>query len=151
VRIHRRLLLQLSPFLGAALLAGCRAKGDPVRETLDRIVRAARDRDAKGVAAELTADYRDAAGNGVSDAEGTLRGYFAGYESVEVTLNDLSVERSAEAARARFRVDLSGRPRRASALSGLVPSAESYRFDARLRPDGPRWKIAWAAWEPVAR
>jgi len=149
--LPRRLLASLVLLLGAALDAGCHEKGDPVRETLERIVRAARDRDAKGVAVELAVDYRDAAGNGVSDVEGVLRDYFAAYEKVEVRMGDLSIERSEAAARARFRVDLSGRPARASALSGIVPSDESYRFDVRLTPDREGWKIAWAAWEPVPR
>jgi hypothetical protein len=149
--LHRRFLLYLVLFFGYAVLAGCRERGDPIRETLDRIVRSTRDRDAKGIAAQLAADYRDAAGNGVLDVEGLLRGYFAAYQSVEVTLNDLSIERSEGAARARFRVDLSGKPRESSGLAGLVPSTQSYRFDVRLTPNGAGWKIAWAAWEPVAR
>lgn len=151
MKLHRRFVLHLVLFLGVVTLAGCRERGDPIRVTLDRIVRSTRDRDAKGVAAQLTADYRDAVGNGVSDVEGMLRGYFAAYQSVEVTLNDLSIERSEGAARARFRVDLSGKPKESSGLAGLVPSAESYRFDVRLTPDGAGWKVAWAAWEPVAR
>ncbi|HTO86797.1 MAG TPA: hypothetical protein VMR54_04620 [Thermoanaerobaculia bacterium] len=151
MKLLRHCLLHLVLFLGVVALAGCRERADPVRETLDRIVRSTRDRDPKGVAAQLTADYRDAAGNGVSDVEGMLRGYFAAYQSVEVTLNDLSIERSEGAARARFRVDLSGKPRESSGLVGLVPSAESYRFDVRLTPDDAGWKVAWAAWEPVAR
>lgn len=132
-------------------LAGCGERGDPAREALDRIAKGARGRDAAAVAAELAADYRDAAGNGRSDIEQTLRGYFAGYEIVDVTLRDVAVERAEGAARVRFRADLSGQPRKAAGLAGLLPSSASYRFDVRLVPEGSRWKVAWAAWEPVER
>jgi anti-sigma factor RsiW len=121
-----------------------------VRQTLDRVAGSASERDVAGVAAHLAADYRDAAGNGRSDVEQTLRGYFAAYESLDVSLRDVSVERAEGAARARFRADLSGRPRKeAAGLAGLLPSSSSYRFDVRLVPDGTKWRIAWAAWEQV--
>jgi hypothetical protein len=137
-----------------ALLAvlACRQEGDPVRQTIDRAARSARERDVAGVAAHLTADYRDAAGNGRSDAERMLRGYFAAYESLDVTLREVSIERAEGAARARFRADLSGRPRKeAAGIVGLLPSSASYRFDVRLTPEGSGWRVAWASWEPVER
>jgi hypothetical protein len=130
-------------------LFACRERGDPVRESIEAIAKDARNRDAAAVAARLSADHRDAAGNGRSDVEQTLRGYFAAYEIVDVTLRDVAIERAEGAARARFRVDLSGQPRKGAAIGGLLPSAASYRFDVRLTPDGPRWRIAWAAWEPA--
>ena len=55
----RRAFLLL--FLCAGYLA-CRAKGDPVQETLDRVVRAAEKRDASAVVENLSAGYRDAEG-----------------------------------------------------------------------------------------
>jgi hypothetical protein len=133
---------------GVVLLSACREKGDPVRQTLDRVADAARNRDAAAVSRELAADYRDASGNARADVEQFLRGYFAAYEIVDVSLDDVSIERAEGAARARFRADLSGQPRQRAGVAGLLPSSESYRFDVRLVPEGSRWKIAWAAWEP---
>ena len=46
----------------------------------------ARSRDASAVSAQLAPDYRDAAGNGRSDVEHTLRGYFSAYEILDVTV-----------------------------------------------------------------
>ncbi len=112
-------------------------------------MKAADARDAAAVGRELADDYRDAAGAGRADVEQTLRGYFAAYEIIEVRLSDVVIERAEGAARARFRVDLSGQPRQASGLAGLLPSSESYRFDVRLVPDGSRWKVEWASWEPA--
>ena len=136
--------------LAAVLLsAACGKKGDPARETIERVAKAAQSRDAAAVVRELAPDYRDASGSGPTDVERTLRGYFAAYEILNVKVSDVTVERAEGAARARFRADLSGQPRQASGLAGLLPSAESYRFDVRLVPDGSRWKIAWASWEPA--
>ncbi len=64
-------------------------------------------------------------------------------------LSDVTIERAEGAARVRFRAELSGQPRQASGLAGLLPSSETYRFDVRLVPDGSRWKVAWASWEPA--
>jgi hypothetical protein len=133
-----------------AFAVSCGGGGDPARETLDRVAKAASARDASAVAAELAADYRDASGSGRADVERTLQGYFAAYEVVQVKLSDVVIERAEGAARARFRADLSAQPRQGSGIAGLLPSAASYRFDVRLAPDGSKWKIAWASWEPAA-
>ena len=127
----------------------CGRGGDPARETLDRVARGANARDAGAVAAELAADYRDESGNGRSEIERTLRGYFAAYEIVQVRLSDVVIERAEGAARARFRADLSAQPRQGSGIAGLLPSSASYRFDVRLVPEGSKWKIAWASWQPA--
>lgn len=127
----------------------CGGGGDPAREALDRVAKAAGARDAGAVVAELAADYRDGSGSGRAEIEQTLRGYFAAYEIVQVRLSDVVIERAEGAARARFRADLSAQPRQGSGLAGLLPSAASYLFDVRLVPDGSKWKIAWASWEPA--
>jgi len=147
-----KILRSLAAFLLAAGWAGaCAPSGDPARATLERIAKAAGARDAGGVVRELADDYRDASGAGRADVERTLRGYFAAYEILDVRLSDVTIERAEGAARARFRAELSGQPRQASGIAGLLPSSETYRFDVRLTPDGSRWKIAWASWEAVAR
>ena len=122
--------------------------GDPARETLDRVAEAAGARDAGAVAAELAADYRDAAGTGRAEVEQTLRGYFAAYEISRRDAFRRRIERAEGAARARFRADLR-RAAKDRGLAGLLPSSASYRFDLRLVPDGSDWKIAWASWEPA--
>jgi hypothetical protein len=132
-----------------ACALACREAGDPVRETLDRRVKAAQAREAEAVVVILTRDYRDASGGGVNDARGLLRRYFAAYEILDVRLKDVTIERAPQAARARFRAELSGQPRKIGGLEGLLPSASTYNFDVRLVPDGKRWKVAWASWEGV--
>ena len=135
-------------FAGLLLLApGCREKGDPVEATLNRMRKAAEARDTRGVVENLTPDFREAAGGGTSEVSETLRRYFAAYEIINLKMRDVTIERAPEAARARFRVEFSGQPRKIGGLDGLLPSASTYSFDVRLVPDGSRWKVAWAAWE----
>jgi hypothetical protein len=135
-------------FLGA-VFGACRKEGDPVRETLDRIVRAAEKRDAAGVVANLTAEYRDAEGESPSEVAALLRRYFAAYEILKVRMTGVEIERAPEAARARFRAELSGQPTKLGGLDRLLPSASKYDFDVRLVSEGGRWKVAWAAWQPA--
>jgi len=133
----------------AAAPPACREKADPVRQALDSIVEAAQDRDPDGVLENLSSDFRDANGTGLSEAQSTLRRYFAAYESLQIAIADLSVERAPNAARVTFRADLSGKPRRIGGLEGYLPRSSSYRFDLRLVPEEDRWKVAWASYAPA--
>jgi len=145
--IRKAFALQVCALL--LLASGCREKADPVRATLERIRKAAEARDAAGVVDNLTSDFRDDAGGGAGEVSEALRRYFAAYEILNLQMRDLTIERAAEAARARFRVEFSGQPRKIGGLDALLPSASAYKFDLRLVPDGKRWKVAWAAWEGV--
>jgi hypothetical protein len=140
--------------LAAAVLAGlcfaCRKEtGDPVRETLDQIAKAANKRDATAVVANLAESYRDAEGQAPADVLGLLRRYFAAYDILDVKISSLEIERAPEAARARFRAQLSGQPAKLGGLDRFLPSSSRYDFDVRLVPDGGRWKVAWASWQPA--
>lgn len=139
--------------VGILIVAGCRPKGDPVRAVLDDAVASARSRDAAAVVSHLAPDYRDAAGQSRSDAEQQLRRLFTAYEIVDVSIRDVSIERSEGAARARFQAEFSGQPRRVGGVGGLFPSKATYAFDLRLVPGDGDWKISWSAWEetPAAR
>jgi hypothetical protein len=125
----------------------CRHESDPVRATLDRVVKAAQARDSRAVVENLTGDYRDAEGQTSADVAATLRRIFAAYEIIDVRLSDLEFDRAPEAARVTFRADFSGQPRRLGGLDRFLPSASTYRFEVRLVPEGNRWKVAWASWE----
>ena len=143
-----RALKRFVPLAGIlALSLACREKADPVREVLDRMVRAAEARDSAAVVENLAPDFRDSVGGGIADASGALRRYFAAYETVNLRIEDLTIERAPEAARARFRVAFSGRPRKLGGLDRFLPSASTYAFEMRLVPEGGRWKVAWATWQ----
>jgi hypothetical protein len=134
-----------------ALSAGCGPATDPVRQTIDGIVSGAEDREAAAIVERLSADFQAADGSGRVDAEATLRRYLAAYEKLNVRISELTIERASGAARARFRADLSGSPRKIGGLDGLLPRASAYRFDLRLVPaEGGHWVVTWAAWEPAS-
>ena len=144
----RRFLALAAVVLLVATATGCREKSDPVRQTLDRLTAAAKDRDAGDFVANLAPNFQAADGTGRADAEVTLRRYFAAYERLDVRISDVSIERAADAARVRFRADLSGKPRSIGGLEGLLPATSAYRFDLRLSPGaGGRWLVTWASWE----
>jgi len=133
----------------ALCLACHREGGDPVRQTLDKLVQAADKRDAAAVVANLSETYRDAEGQAPPDVAAVLRRYFAAYEILSVKISSVEIERAPEAARARFRAELSGQPVKLGALDRFLPSASKYDFDVRMVPEGGRWKVAWASWQPA--
>ena len=135
----------------AVMFAACGPATDPVRQTIDGIVEGAEERQAAAIVERLSPDFQAADGSGRADADVTLRRYLAAYEKLGVRISDLTIERAEGAARARFRADLTGSPRRIGGLEGLLPEASAYRFDLRLVPaEGGRWLVAWAAWEPAS-
>ncbi|HEY1249986.1 MAG TPA: hypothetical protein VGH97_02275 [Thermoanaerobaculia bacterium] len=143
--------MRLRPLLLCALgvsfaASACKPAGDPVRATLDRMTLAAHARDAAAVAANLTADFQAADGSSRADDEQLLRRYFAAYESLDVRLEDVQIERAENTARVRLRAVMSGRPREVAGLAGLLPSSAKYDFDFRMSREGSSWKVAWASW-----
>jgi len=132
--------------LAAGLPARCGGSSDPVRGCLDGVAHAARDRDAAAVFDRVAADFQSGEGASRAEAQDLVRRYLAAYESLDVTLSDVQVERSDNAARARFRATLSGQPRRIGGLDALFPRSSTYDFDVRLAPEDGKWKIAWAQW-----
>jgi hypothetical protein len=141
---RRRARVLLAFVLGCA----CSKSGDPVRECLDALVSSAHDRDAAAFFDRVSADFQAADGSGRADAEATLRRYFAGYEILDVSIRDVTVEKGEDAARVRFRADLSGQPRKLGGLDAFLPRTSSYDFDLRMVPEGGKWKVAWASWQP---
>lgn len=131
---------------GWTLVLACAPKGDPVRETLDDIVRAANARDADRLFEHVSPSFQAADGSGLADAKAMVGRYFAAYEILTVTIRDVQIERGEGAARVRLRAELSGQPRKIGGLSGLVPTESTYDFDLRLTLEDGRWKIAWAQW-----
>ncbi|HEX5854082.1 MAG TPA: hypothetical protein VFZ57_00565 [Thermoanaerobaculia bacterium] len=129
------------------LFASCgREARDPVRETVNRVAAAAESRDAGAVAGTLSAGFRDADGGSKADAADLLRRTLAAYESISLTLSDVTIERGPQAARATFRVGMSGKPRAVAGLEGLLPRTSSWRFELRLELEKGSWKITSASW-----
>ena len=60
-----------------------------------------------------------------------------------------SLYRARGAQRGRLRADVSGTARKVPGLEGLLPRSSSWRFEVRLVPEGDRWKVAWASYQPA--
>jgi len=141
--------LAASAMAAALTMAGCGSGRDPVQAALDAIVKAADARDAKALFQRVAPGFQAADGSGLAEAQSTVERYFAAYESLDVSIGDVRIERAEGAARVRLRATLSGQPRRIGGLEGLVPSSAAYDFDLRLVPQGGTWKVSWAQWNPA--
>lgn len=128
------------------LAVGCAKKGDPVRATLDRMVQAARARDAAAVMESVAADFQAADGRSRAEAEELLRGTLGAYETLDVRLENVQIERVENSARVRLRAAMSGQPLKIGGLAGLLPTSATYDFDFRMSREGKSWKVAWASW-----
>jgi hypothetical protein len=149
-RRHRMLFSAFALAVAAAALC-CSEKGDPVKASIDRIVKAAHGRDAGAFMDNVAADFSAAEGMTRAEALLTLKRYFAAYAILDVTLRDVTIERAENAARVRFTAELSGQPQRIGGLDGILPRSSAMKFELRFVPEGSRWKVAWASWEPAER
>lgn len=120
-----------------------------MRQLLEDVAAAAEDREAQSVLARLTPSFRGRGGLDRAAVGAQLRRYFALYSGVDVTLSDVEVEPEEGGARARFRADLSGRPKDLPGVEGLLPRASAFCFDVRAAPAEDGWTIVSAEWERV--
>jgi hypothetical protein len=139
----------ISVLLVVCLLA-CAKKTDPIRETIDAVVKAANARDADALMARLAPEFEAADGSSRLDIEMRLKRDFAAYETLHVSVSDVQIEKGQGAALVRMRAQMSGQPRKVGGLDGLLPSDAKYDFELRLVNDGEAWKLGWAAWSPVS-
>ena len=148
-RLVRALACAVLSALGT-LLVDCGGHGDPVRDSIDAMTKAANARDDSALFSRVSPSFQGGDGSSLADARELVRRAFGAYEILEVTVSNLQIERSEGAARVRFRADMSGQPRKIGGLDSLLPSAAKYDFDLRMVPDGGTWKVAWAQWTPAS-
>lgn len=134
----------------AGLVLACsRTPEDPVQALLTELEEAAEERDADRFGERLAPSFQATGAMGRADAIATLRRYFAGYDSVTLTVYGTEVERAGSAARVRTIVEFSGRTRKLAGLEGLLPPEAVYRFDLDVGDEGGTWRVRSVAWEPV--
>ncbi len=136
-------------FAATLLLTSCGRAADPVKDCLARTVVAAEKRDADGVMARVAEGFRDAAGGDRRDASALVHRTLAAYRSLSLSLTDVVIERGPASAHAKFRVRMSGTPRAAGGLEGILPRSSRWAFDVRLESGSGGWKITWASWVPL--
>lgn len=133
--------------LALAVATACGRGGDPAAAAIRSLARAANDRDASEITGMLTPDFQDAHGMTREDVENELRRLFAAYASIDVSISDLSLERYPAFTLAKFRVAFRGSVRKIGGLESILPATSRYRFELRLVPEGPRFRVAHAFWE----
>jgi len=131
------------------IAAGCGAKKDPIESLLADLEEAAEARDAGRIEGHLTPDFVGTGGTRRGDVGPLLRRTFAAYESVNLDVYDVKIERQGESARLGFAVDFNGRTLELRGLAGLLPPSAMFRFDLGLRLAGDDWEVASADWEEV--
>ena len=146
----RASVFALAFVLGVGGAASCARSGDPVRESLDAMVKAANARDVKALFDHVAGNFEAADGSGLEDAKTNIRRYFAAYEILSVSIRDVRIERGEGAARVRLSAEMSGQSRKIGGLEGLFPSSATYAFDLRLVAENGNWKVAWAQWGPAS-
>ncbi|MEO6326603.1 MAG: nuclear transport factor 2 family protein [Thermoanaerobaculia bacterium] len=144
---RRRWLLVPLVLLAASLAPACRGKSDPVKALLGRVEAAAEKRDADGIAAELADEFQASDGESRAELLAGLRRLMAGYDSLSVSVSDLTAERGTGLAHVTFRAALAGTPRALGGAEAFLPRAATYRFDLRLVERDGRYRITKAAWE----
>jgi hypothetical protein len=139
----------LAGLIVALVVAGCGAKKDPLEVLLADLEEAAEDRDASRIEGRLAEDFSGSGRTTRADVGALLRRYFAAYETVNLEVYDVTIERQEASARLTFRVDFNGRPLQLGGLAGFLPPAAMYRLDLGLRREGDDWRVASASWEEV--
>jgi hypothetical protein len=132
-----------------AALACSGTPADPVEDLQAALESAAEDRDVERFGERLSEDFRGPHGLARAEALASLRRYFAAYESVDLDVYGVEVDRQGPEAKVRCVVEFTGRARPLGGLKGLLPPGALYRFDLDVAEEGGVWRVRQAHWEPV--
>jgi len=138
------------PLLAAVGLACAGTPDDPIEELRMDLEAAAESRDADRFGERLSEDFRGPRELPRAEALATLRRYFAAYESVDLEVFGIDVDRDGTRAQVRCVVEFAGRARQLGGLKGLLPPAAVYRFELGVAEEAGVWRVQRATWEPVA-
>lgn len=141
---------RLVPLALAVGLACSGTPADPVLALRVELEAAAEARDAERFGRLLSEDLQGTGGLTRADALATLRRYFAAYESVDLQVHGLEVDRVGATADVRCVVEFTGQARTFGGLGGLLPPEAVYRFHLGVAEEDGVWRVRRAAWEPVA-
>lgn len=137
------------PLVLAVGLACAGTPDDPVEELRIALEEAAEDRDAERFGERLSEDFRGPRDLPRAEALAALKRYFAAYESVDLEVFGVEVDRDGSRADVRCVVEFAGRARSFGGLKGLLPPAAAYRFELAVGEEAGVWRVQRAAWEPI--
>lgn len=118
-----------------------------MRQTLDEIVAAAEKTDDAAVLERISESFRGPGGEAKAELAGEVKRYFFAYESLDVSLSDVVIERGPDRARAVFVAGLSGTVKKVGGLDGILPRSSRWKFEVNLVLEDKRWRIASGKWE----
>jgi hypothetical protein len=145
--------LSLVVLAALSMLPACRcSKESPeqrVRNTIDEVVKAARERDVKRVVAAVSEQYADAQGNRKEQIASAVRVQFLLHPNLYVVAKMSSLD-CPEPTSARVVMFAA----MASVPAGVVPdlrqlSADVYRFDLTLVDEEGDFRVVRATWAPA--
>jgi hypothetical protein len=138
--------------MAAVLGVGLACSGspaDPVEALRAELEAAAEARDADRFGERLSEGFQGPHGLPRAEALATLRRYFAAYESVDLEVHGVAVDRDGSRADVRCVVEFAGRARAVGGLAGLLPPTAVYRFELGVADEAGTWRVERASWEPV--
>jgi hypothetical protein len=147
----RRALVPLLLLLG--LCPGCRcSRSSPeeqVRQTIDAVITAVRERDVKPVANAVSEHYSDHERNDKQQVVALVRMQFVVHPNLYLVAKISSIE-CPEPVQARVVIFAA----LASVPAGVLPdlrnlSADVYRFDLTMADEDGTWRVVRAAWAPA--
>jgi hypothetical protein len=116
-----------------------------VRHTLDVMERAAEDRDVGDLMEHVSAEYRDAYGQGKQEVAPYVRGYFIANQSIHLLTRIEKLEFPLpDEAHVTVQVGMVGRDAEASSAWNLA--VDLYEFQVTLRREGDEWQVRYAQW-----
>ena len=122
---------------------------DPIEALQVELEEAAEARDAERLGARVSEDFRGPRGLTRADALASLRRYLAAYESIDLEVYGVEVDRAEDRARVGCVVEFSGQALQIGGLKGLLPPGAVYRFELEVADEGGVWRVREASWEPV--
>jgi hypothetical protein len=124
---------------------------DKIKNMVDGIQMAVREKDAGTVLRHLSKTYHDPQGNNYDDVKGLLSFYFMNHRQVNAYVPNLDISIENNAARASFQAVLTGAGESvAEAGTGMLPEALGiYAFELVMQKESGDWKITSAKWEHI--
>ena len=134
----------------AVMVFSCSGQKDPVQAMLVELEEAAEERDSDRFGQRLSESFKGGAeGLPKAEALALLRRYFAGYDSVALTVYGVEVERAEGTARIRCVTEFAGNVRKLGGLEGLLPPEAVYRFELEAADEQGTWRVRSAQWRAV--
>jgi len=122
---------------------------DLIREMIDDAVRAAVEKDIKGITEHVSDSYKDEYGNDRDALKGLLFVYFRQYDRINVHVRDTEIGVEGDRAEATVKVIFTG-GESLEDIGDMVPSSGGgYLLEMKLQKEGGDWKVVRSRWTDI--